>query len=415
MKEKIKIGDSMKTCCLPNEHSAKNRVEAARAVSRVQSYPDERRRLLSIVANDFTYAYLQKKFCCSSNTITAAKVHAILFGRGGVPPANLKFTRQRVSQEVLESLTDFFNRSDISRPSSCRSVLIDGNETAVHYWLDTVKATIDQYLLEFPDGVKRTYIYTHLPINFRTNTMLAGLCNICDEFGHGTFDSLKQLVQDVGSKSGTIAASDVIKQLTVHFRYFKNKFRKEPEIHSSAKELCLTYAFGSCSKDHLHTSAEIDSFYTTIDSIEKGIQDIPIAAEKADLSKKLSELLTNFQLYLAHLLRTKHQATYYQFVLSNLKPGELVVIIDYKMKLELGKYSRETQRQFYGKRGPSLHGFYVVAKTEEGIRESGVVDLWCEDTKQDSWFSQSALDIGFKWLEDKYPGFSVYLFSGIFF
>ena len=83
------------------------------------------------------------------------------------------------------------------------------------------------------------------------------------------------------------------------------------------------------------------------------------------------------------------------------------------MKLELGKYSRETQRQFYGKRGLSLHGFYVIAKTEEGNRESGVVDLWCEDTKQDSWFTQSALDIGFKWLEDKYPGSIVYLFSGI--
>lgn len=127
-------------------------------------------------------------------------------------------------------------------------------------------------------------------------------------------------------------------------------------------------------------------------------------------------LVNYFQipLYLAHLLRTKHQASYYQFVLSNVKPSELVVIIDYKMKLELEKYSQETQRQFYGKRGLSLHGFYVVAKTTEGIRESGVVDLWCEDTKQDSWFSQSALDIGFKCLQDKYPSFSVYLFSDTF-
>ena len=115
---------------------------------------------------------------------------------------------------------------------------------------------------------------------------------------------------------------------------------------------------------------------------------------------------------MGHLLRTKHQASFYQFVVSNLKPGELVVIIDYKMKLELGKYSRETQRQFYGKRGLSLHGFYVIAKTQEGNREAGVVDLWCEDTKQDSWFTQSALDIGFQWLEEKYPGYSVYLFSG---
>lgn len=107
LREKIKIGDSLKSSSIPTGQSSpmKSRVEAAQAVSRVQSYPDERRRLLSIVANDFSYAYLQEKFGCSSNTITAAKVDAILFGHGGVLPANLRFTHQQVSQEVLESLT----------------------------------------------------------------------------------------------------------------------------------------------------------------------------------------------------------------------------------------------------------------------------------------------------------------------
>lgn len=48
----------------------------------------------------------------------------------------------------------------------------------------------------------------------------------------------------------------------------------------------------------------------------------------------------------------------------------------------------------------------------EGQRKTEVIDLWSEDTKQDAWFTQSALDIGFRWLETAYPGFSVYLFSG---
>ena len=41
-----------------------------------------------------------------------------------------------------------------------------------------------------------------------------------------------------------------------------------------------------------------------------------------------------------------------------------------------------------------------------------VIDLWSDDTKQDVWFTESALDIGFQWLESVFPGFSVYLFSG---
>ena len=49
---------------------------------------------------------------------------------------------------------------------------------------------------------------------------------------------------------------------------------------------------------------------------------------------------------------------------------------------------------------------------EEGQKNIEVIDLWSEDTKQDAWFTQSALDIGFRWLESVSLGFSVYLFSG---
>ena len=37
-----------------------------------------------------------------------------------------------------------------------------------------------------------------------------------------------------------------------------------------------------------------------------------------------------------------------------------------------------------------------------------MLDLWCEDTKQDAWFTQSALDVGFAWMEKVFPNFQVY-------
>lgn len=74
--------------------------------------------------------------------------------------------------------------------------------------------------------------------------------------------------------------------------------------------------------------------------------------------------------------------------------------------------SREIQRDWYGKRGISLHGFYVIAQISETERRIEVIDLWSDDTKQDAWFTESALDIGFKWMENNLPGFHVYLFSG---
>ena len=90
-----------------------------------------------------------------------------------------------------------------------------------------------------------------------------------------------------------------------------------------------------------------------------------------------------------------------------------MVVIDYKMKLELGKRVREIQRDWYGKRRISLHGCYVVAQIAENQRSSEVLDLWSEDTKQDAFFTQSALDVCFSWLERVFPGYSVFLFSGM--
>ena len=143
-----------------------SRVEAAKKIGRIGYYGDEKRRLLSIVASDYPYSLLQNLFQCSPNTITAARVHSILFGRGGVPPNDFKFSRQWVSPKILEELTEFLNCDDIARASSCRGVLVDGKETAVHCWQDMLKNIVQQYLLENPNGVKRTFIYTHLPKNF---------------------------------------------------------------------------------------------------------------------------------------------------------------------------------------------------------------------------------------------------------
>ena len=120
-----------------------SRTEAASSVGRLTSQADERRRLPSNLAMDYPYRFLQEMFGCSSKTVTAAKVHLILFSRGGTPPSQFKF-KQCVSPEVLKELSEFFKRDNVSRPSSCRSVVMDGEETPVRYWKDNVKELVNQ-------------------------------------------------------------------------------------------------------------------------------------------------------------------------------------------------------------------------------------------------------------------------------
>ena len=115
----------------------------------------------------------------------------------GTPPPKFKFRRQWVSLSVVEDLSDFFMRDDVSRPSSYRRVVVDGEETPVRYWKDSIKNLVNQYLLVFPFGVKRTYIYSHLQPSFRSDSMFARLCNICDDYGHSNYDKLLSVMSEI--------------------------------------------------------------------------------------------------------------------------------------------------------------------------------------------------------------------------
>ena len=201
----------------------------------------------------------------------------------------------------------------MSRPSSCRSVLVNEEETAVRYWQDTVKGLVNQYPLEFPNGVKRTYIYTHLPVNFRTNTMLAGLCNLCDDFGHSNFDELCELITEVSCKCTGLNALALVKDVRKYQRFLKTTFSKLAEKHSCCLELCLSHAFDSCSEEHNAVVAECSMMYDMHSSLMQCIESLSDEdSSKAEFKSRLDEKLKVHFDYLGHLLRTKHQGEYYK-------------------------------------------------------------------------------------------------------
>ena len=195
-------------------------------------------------------------------------------------------------------------------------------------------------------------------------------------------------------------------------QYLKTNFQKQAERHSPCLELCMSHAFGACTEQHPNVCSD----FTGLLEVEKYVKDtlprILDASEQKRIKEVLEDAITMHVQYTSHLLRTKHQAVYYKFILNNLQPGDAVVVVDYKMKLELGVRLRKNQRDWCGKRGISFHGFLVVAQVEEDKKTSEIIDLWSEDTKQDTWFSQSAMDICFHWMEHALPEYNVYLFSG---
>ncbi|KAJ7331137.1 hypothetical protein OS493_020839 [Desmophyllum pertusum] len=165
---------------------------------------------------DYPYRFLQEEFGCSPNTITAAKVHCILFGRGGSPPATFKFSRQCVSTAVLEELSEFFMRDNVSRPSSCRSIMVDNEETPVRYWKDSIKNLVNQ------------------------------------------------------------TKAKVLKSQ----QYMKTQFSKHTERHSPCLELCMSHAFGSCSESQPSCCPDVVGLLEVEKYVKETLPRIANAAER---------------------------------------------------------------------------------------------------------------------------------------
>ena len=105
----------------------------------------------------------------------------------------------------------------------------------------------------------------------------------------------------------------------------------------------MSHAFGSCIEEHPDRCAEVTSFYDACKTLSSAIE-LCGPSLRVKLQEKLADAVSTHWEYIGHLLRTKHQADYYQYTRKNLRPGECVVVVDHKMKLELGKRTHEIQR-----------------------------------------------------------------------
>ena len=193
-----------------------------------------------------------------------------------------------MSAEILQELRGFLYRDDVSRSSSCRSVSVQGEETAVRYWHDTIKGLVNHYLLEFPNGWIYV-IYTHLPTNFRMNTMLARLCNICDDFGYFNFDDLCTFINEICSLCSGANGSMLIKNVRCYETFLKTKFSKLAQKHSPCLELCQTHAFASCSEQHQAVSSDILVTHNVHSSLTQSIESPSDESTKSDLHARLQE------------------------------------------------------------------------------------------------------------------------------
>ena len=93
----------------------------------------------------------------------------------------------------------------------------------------------------------------------------------------------------------------------------------------------------------------------------------------------------NFEEYRAHLAQKEDEGRFDKEFYSKLKPGEAIVIADWKMKILPMEY-RESQQKFFAKRGFSCLGFLVITLSEDDPKKVNLhYHLYLsDDSTQDS-------------------------------
>ncbi|RHZ65038.1 hypothetical protein Glove_319g71 [Diversispora epigaea] len=266
------------------------------------------RRILSIIANKFSYEELQNKLgvgiIISSNTINMARKYAILNGPGGQQIDKPKITyNPPLSKEIENQFQAFFlDKSNVTMssykvdPKTNRPIL---------YLLDQKEAPWKRFLENYPNGMKRTTFMTRIadgPYRYRED--LGGLCSICAEYGYETFDDLIKIIKL--HIENNLIQNKLLQDVEQIRRHMKREYVRELIVknngqieHDECINHCLPFAFES------------------------------IVKEKQLLENKKEKLLH----YLAHQARKTYLNAQVQANLLKLDKDGAILIVDYKMRI----------------------------------------------------------------------------------
>ena len=105
-----------------------------------------------------------------------------------------------------------------------------------------------------------------------------------------------------------------------------------------------------------------------------------------------------------HQLRAINQLQAKKDVINNLKPNQALLTADFAMKW-IPAASRETQAEWYGKKGISWHIFYVIRKNPEGtdLERRVYQHVFKQQTRQDSAATIALLNNTLERLKQEWP------------
>ncbi|CAH3019314.1 unnamed protein product [Porites evermanni] len=227
---------------------------------------------------------------------------------------------------------------------------------------------------------------------------LAGLDNIAAE-GSQAFDTLEDVVNRLG-KLGKLSSAwvqGVKDRLKAGKSYLKTNFKIRVSEESQCADHCRVFALSDpedhlCEHEHTKSCQSCDNIKNVLEEIELVLSSRDLhfryQDEKGELEHDISNAIDKIERWKAHILRAVHQDVAKDDILNNMTPEQALIIMDWAMKFLPLKY-RETQGEWFGKKGLSWHVTAVITKPKEEFEVRTYVHLL--DHCSQNWFAVASI------------------------
>ncbi|RIB04326.1 hypothetical protein C2G38_2222664 [Gigaspora rosea] len=155
---------------------------------------DSKCRILSIIADNFSYEDIKNNLGVSSDAICYARKHARTHGPGNRVWNKPIITQQKMSLEKQQQL-DAFLLDKANVIMSSYKVVSATNEP-VHYFKNTKGVLWEKYHEQYPNSMQRTSFYAKLKGNhYIYREDLGGLCQTYYQYGYEVFCDLNNYIR----------------------------------------------------------------------------------------------------------------------------------------------------------------------------------------------------------------------------
>lgn len=247
-----------------------------------------------------------------------------------------------------------------------------------------------------------------------TNQILDRVSEMESSLRRSEFEQHFKEMQDLGYTTSSL--KEALPFCISHLKYGLRTHVKTASCEDGDVYHCASFAVGkSCSASITHNRGicyECQTFLYMPYYVRELIKALKTGLSRAmpDAKDDLAELTSmippleycakSLDLYHRHVHRGVWQNAKVSELIANLKPGECLVILDHKQKLQATNFY-ESSEDYYGKKGMSLLGFFARwREVENGPICSHYFDVLSLNSKQDGRQVLALLDVFVPRLKD---------------